>query len=175
MEPWRFLICRQSDYLRVLPRAKRLLRAPGYDSIHAQQRARKGRIAFFTGFAGRLDQRGAVYYIDPNFRWSHWKATTSFSAERNEENPIFSSQEEQGSFQIQRPIDRSMKDLFFLEYSFSEVNLTRILIPELVPPQDQHVRLSTLSANITRDTRDNALDEHKGVLRSLGWTLIRLS
>ena len=127
----------------------------------------KGESLSFTGFAGRLDQRGAVYYIDPNFRWSHWKATTSFSAERNEENPIFSSQEEQGSFQIQRPIDRSMKDLFFLEYSFSQVNLTRILIPELVPPQDQHVRLSTLSANITRDTRDNALDEHKGVLRSL--------
>lgn len=127
----------------------------------------KGESLSFTGFAGRLDQRGAVYYIDPNFRWSHWKATTSFSAERNEENPIFSSQEEQSSFQIQRPIDRSMKDLFFLEYSFSQVNLTRILIPELVPPQDQHVRLSTLSANITRDTRDNALDEHKGVLRSL--------
>ncbi len=127
----------------------------------------KGESLSFTGFAGRLDQRGAVYYIDPTFRWSHWKATTSFSAERNEENPIFSSQEEQGSFQIQRPIDRSMKDLFFLEYSFSQVNLTRILIPELVPPQDQHVRLSTLSANITRDTRDNALDEHRGVLRSL--------
>ena len=127
----------------------------------------KGESLSFTGFAGRLDQRGAVYYIDPNFRWSHWKATTSFSAERNEENPIFSSQEEQGSFQIQRPIDRSLNDLFFLQYSFSQVNLTRILIPGLVPSQDQHVRLSTLSANITRDTRDNALDEHKGVLRSL--------
>jgi outer membrane protein assembly factor BamA len=127
----------------------------------------KGESVSFTGFAGRLDQRGAVYYIDPNFRWSHWKATTSFSAERNEENPIFSSQEEQGSFQIQRPIDRSMKDLFFLQYRFSQVNLTRILIPELVPPKDQHVRLSGLSANLTRDSRDNALDEHSGVLRSL--------
>lgn len=37
----------------------------------------------------------------------------------------------------------------------------------LVPSNDQHVKLSTLSANITRDTRDNPLDEHKGMLDSL--------
>jgi outer membrane protein insertion porin family len=40
-------------------------------------------------------------------------------------------------------------------------------IPSLVPTEDQHVRLSTLAANITRDTRDNALDAHKGVLDSI--------
>ena len=34
-------------------------------------------------------------------------------------------------------------------------------------PADQHVRLSTLAANVTRDTRDNPLDEHKGVLDSV--------
>lgn len=33
-------------------------------------------------------------------------------------------------------------------------------------PQDQHVRLSTIAANFTRDTRDNALDAHKGLLDS---------
>ncbi|MGB8988068.1 MAG: BamA/TamA family outer membrane protein, partial [Candidatus Sulfotelmatobacter sp.] len=36
--------------------------------------------------------------------------------------------------------------------------------PSLVPPPDQHVRLSTHSANVTRDTRDNPLDEHRGML-----------
>jgi outer membrane protein assembly factor BamA len=36
-----------------------------------------------------------------------------------------------------------------------------------VLPEDQHVRLSTLAANLTRDTRDNVLDEHKGVLQTL--------
>jgi outer membrane protein assembly factor BamA len=127
----------------------------------------KGASLSFTGFAGRLDQRGAAYYIVPDFRWSPWRATTSVSAERNEENPIFSSQQELASTQLQRPVDKAKKDTLFLRYSFSQTNLTRILIPGLVLPQDDHVRLSTLAANFTRDTRDNPLDEHKGTLRSV--------
>lgn len=127
----------------------------------------KGESLSLTGFAGRLDQRGAVYYIDPNFRWSSWKATTSFSFERNEENPIFSSQEEQATLQFQHALDKDRKVIFFGQYGFSQVDLTRVLIPSLVPTQDQHVRLSTLTGNITRDTRDNPLDEHKGMLDSL--------
>jgi outer membrane protein insertion porin family len=127
----------------------------------------KGESLSFTGFAGRLDQSVKAYYIDPTFRWSPWTSTTSFSAERNEENPIFSSQEELGSLQLQRPLDKAKKDTLFLRYSFSQTDLTRVLIPALVPTVDQHVRLSTLAANVTRDTRDNALDEHKGMLDSL--------
>ncbi len=126
----------------------------------------KGASLSFTGFAGRLDQRGAAYYIVPDFRWSAWKATTSVSADRNEENPLFSSQQELASAQLQRPLDKAQKNTLFLRYSFSQTDLTRILIPDLVQAQDQHVRLSTLGANLTRDTRDNPLDEHKGVLES---------
>jgi outer membrane protein insertion porin family len=126
----------------------------------------KGASISFTGFAGRLDQRGAAYYIVPDFRWSAWKATTSVSADRNEENPLFSSQQELASTQLQRPLDNAQKDTLFLRYSFSQTDLTRVLIMDLVPTQDQHVRLSTLGANLTRDTRDNPLDEHKGVLES---------
>jgi len=102
----------------------------------------KGDSLSFTGFAGRLDQRGAAYYIVPDFFWSPWKATSSISFDNNEENPLF------------------------LRYSFTQTDLTRILIPDLVPTEDQHVRLSTLGVNLTRDTRDNPLDEHKGVLES---------
>jgi outer membrane protein insertion porin family len=124
----------------------------------------KGESLSMTAFAGRLDQRGAVYYIDPNFRWSPWRATVSTSVERNEENPIFSSQMELGSVQLQRAIDKAKKNIFFARYSYSKTDLTRILIPMLVPAEDQHIRLSTLAVNLTRDTRDNVLDEHKGVL-----------
>jgi outer membrane protein assembly factor BamA len=127
----------------------------------------KGDSLSFTGFAGRLDQRGAAYYIVPNFLWSRWKATTSASAERNEENPIFSAQEELASSQLQRSLDKANKDTLFLRYSFSQTDLTRIEIPALVSTRDQHVRLSTLAANVTRDSRDNPLDEHKGVLQSI--------
>ncbi|MGC2400557.1 MAG: POTRA domain-containing protein [Acidobacteriaceae bacterium] len=129
----------------------------------------KGESLSATFFAGRLDQRAAGYYIDPNFRWSSWAASISVLAERNEENPIYSSQVETGSYQLQRFIDRQKHDVFFMRYSFSQTDLTRVLIPDLVDPQDQHVRLSTIAANLTRDTRDNPLDAHKGV-----WDTIEL-
>lgn len=127
----------------------------------------KGESFSITGFAGRLDQRGAAYYIDPNFRWSSWKGTTSLSFERNEENPIFSSQQAQATLQFQHALDRKRRTTFFAQYGFSKVDLTRILIASLVPTEDQHVKLSTLTGNITRDTRDNPLDEHKGSFESL--------
>ncbi len=127
----------------------------------------KGESLSFTGFAGRLDQRVAAYYIDPVFRWTLWKATTSVSYEKNEENPLFSSQESQGSTQFQHPLGASGKTTVFAQYAYSKVDLTRILIAELVPARDQHVKLSTISGNITRDTRDNPIDEHNGMLDSL--------
>jgi outer membrane protein assembly factor BamA len=127
----------------------------------------KGESLSFTGFAGRLDQRVAAYYINPNLRWSNWKATTTISAESNQENPIYSSQVEVASYQIQRFLDKAKADTLFLRYSFSQTDLTRIEIPALVPTADQHVRLSTLAANVTRDTRDNPLDAHKGFLQSI--------
>ncbi|KAA6465044.1 hypothetical protein DYQ86_03575 [Acidobacteria bacterium AB60] len=127
----------------------------------------KGETLSLTGFAGRLDQRFAVFYIDPTFRWSPWKATPSLSYEKNEENPIYSSQQEQATFQIQRFINHDHTNTVFFRYGYSYTNLTHVLIQQLISPADQNVRLSTLSANFTRDTRDNPLDEHKGMLDSL--------
>jgi outer membrane protein insertion porin family len=127
----------------------------------------KGESLSTTGFAGRLDQRVAGYYIDPSFRWSQWGATSSVSYEKNEENPVYSSRVANGSEQFQRFIDAKKHDLVFLRYSFSQTDLTRILIPALVLPQDQHVRLSTIAGNLTRDTRDNPLDAHKGGLQTI--------
>ena len=121
----------------------------------------------FTAFAGRLDQRAALYYIDPTLRWSHWKATTGLSFETNQENPIYSSREEQGTFQMQRAIDREQKNILFFRYGYSHTSITHVLIDALVPERDRNIRLSTLSANLTRDTRDNPLDEHHGVLDSI--------
>src|SRR6185295_7060206 len=40
------------------------------------------------------------------------------------------------------------------------------LIPELVPREDLHTRLSTLAAVYIRDTRDNPLDAHQGLYNS---------
>ena len=127
----------------------------------------KGESLSATAFAGRLDQRAAGYYIDPSFRWSSWGSTISILAERDEENPVYSSQVENGSAQLQKFLDKKKQDVFFIRYSFSQTDLTRILIPELVLPQDQHVRLSTIAANVTHDSRDNPLDAHKGTLQTI--------
>jgi outer membrane protein insertion porin family len=127
----------------------------------------KGESLSITGFAGRLDQSFAVFYIDPSFRWSPWRATPSVSYEKNEKNPIFSSQQEQATFQVQRFIDRAHENSVFFRYGYSYTNLTHVLIEQLISPADQNVRLSTLSTNMTRDSRDNPLDEHRGVLHSL--------
>jgi outer membrane protein assembly factor BamA len=93
--------------------------------------------------------------------------TTSASYERNEQNPVFSSQQELASLQFQRFVDSAKHNTVFFRYSFSKTDLTRIEIPELIPKEDEHVRLSTLAASFTRDSRDNPLDEHKGVLQSI--------
>ena len=127
----------------------------------------KGESISVTGFGGRLDQRFAFFYINPFFRWTNWKATTSFSAEHNQENPVFSSQQELVAFQVQRYIDRSQRNTLFLRYQFSQTNLTDVIIEELVPKDDQNVQLSTFAVNMTRDTRDNPLDAHSGWLQSL--------
>jgi outer membrane protein assembly factor BamA len=70
-------------------------------------------------------------------------------------------------WQLQRPLNRNKTQNFFLRYTFNETNLTRLLIPELVPPSDQHVHLSTTSGLYIRDTRDSVLDAHKGILESI--------
>ena len=59
-------------------------------------------------------------------------------------------------------MDHAQTQNLFLRYSFSETGLTRLLIPELVSAENMHVRLSTLAASYVRDTRDNALDAHRG-------------
>jgi len=127
----------------------------------------KGETLSLTGFAGRLDQRGGAYYIDPNFRWSKWASTLALTVEHDGENPIFTSQQELASYQIQRPLDPAKTRILFLRYSFSQTDLTQIEIPALVLPEDRSVRLSTISTSFTRDTRDNILDAHRGILQSV--------
>ena len=49
-----------------------------------------------------------------------------------------------------------------LRYNLNITRISNLLIPELVPPNQLSVRLSTLSASILHDTRDNPLDAHRG-------------
>jgi outer membrane protein insertion porin family len=118
------------------------------------------------GLAGRLDQRGSFSYQDPHFRGGDWTSNFTVSGEHNAENPIFSLSEGESGFQLHRALDEKGTQNLFVRYSFRESILNRLLIPELIPQEDRHVRLSTLSSTYTRDTRDNALDAHRGIYQS---------
>jgi outer membrane protein assembly factor BamA len=120
----------------------------------------------FTGLAGRLDQNGSVLFTDPLFRWSSWTENISLVGEHNTENPIFNSRQGQIGYELRRPLDAKKTKTLSFRYSFNVTGLSNLLIPELVPPQDRHVRLSTLSSSYIRETRDSPLDAHKGIYQS---------
>ncbi|MGH9484938.1 MAG: BamA/OMP85 family outer membrane protein, partial [Terriglobales bacterium] len=118
------------------------------------------------GFAGRLDQRGSITFTDPHLFWTQYAGNLLLSGEHNSENPIFTARIGQIGYQLERPLNADRTTNLFLRYSFSQTGLSNLLIPDLVPARDRHIRLSTLSATYLRDTRDNALDAHKGILES---------
>lgn len=120
----------------------------------------------FSGLAGRLDQRALISFDEPHFRNTSWSSQLSLQGEHDGENPIFSSRIGQAGWQLQHALNPDKTDNLFLRYNFSETGITRLLIPDLIPPEDLHVRLSTLAASFIRDTRDNVVDAHKGIYES---------
>ena len=129
----------------------------------------RGRAESITigGLAARLDQRAAVSWASPAFWNSIWSSNLTLSAERSSENPIFTNRMVQGSYQFQRPLNAKKDRSLILRYSLRRTNLINLLIPELVTPEDRNERLSTFSASYIRDTRDHALDAHRGIYESI--------
>jgi outer membrane protein assembly factor BamA len=133
----------------------------------------RGRAESITvgGLASRLDQRASVTYTNPFFLFTNWISAISVSGEYDEQNPIFTARVAQAQWQLQRALNADKTNTFFIHYSFSETGITNLLIPELIPPSDLHTRLSTVAASFIRDTRDNALDAHKGIYGSAEFDL----
>ncbi|HEV2992441.1 MAG TPA: POTRA domain-containing protein [Candidatus Angelobacter sp.] len=118
-------------------------------------------------FGSRLDQRISGNWSNPSFWNSIWSSSLTLSGERTSENAIFTAQIGQAGLQFQRFVDAKKTETLFLRYTFRRTNLSHLLVPDLVTPEDRNERLSTLSASFIRDTRDNALDAHKGIYQSL--------
>lgn len=123
------------------------------------------------GLAARLDQRAAISWTNPSFWNSVWSTNFTTSAEHSSENPIFTEKLVQIGYQFQRSLDAKKTQTLFLRYSLRRTNLSNILIPDLVGPEDTRERLSTLSASYIRDTRDNQLDAHRGIYESVEFDL----
>jgi outer membrane protein insertion porin family len=110
----------------------------------------------------QLDQRAITTYAQPHFVGSQWSSLTSFSIERNTENPLFAASLGDLSFQVERLISRRTNTRVQFRYDFNKTYLSHLLVPELVLPQDQNVHLSTFSSTLIHDTRDQPLDAHHG-------------
>ena len=122
--------------------------------------------------AARLDQRASLTFTDPHFRGTDWESSFTTSGEHSTQNPIFSSRLAEAGYQFQHALDKDKTQSLFLRYNLRETGLTDLLIPDFVPASDRHVRLSTVSATYIRDTRDNALDAHKGIYESFEGDLV---
>jgi outer membrane protein insertion porin family len=121
--------------------------------------------------ASRLDQRAAFTYADPNLHGTTWSSLFSLSTERTTQNPIFTAVLEQSSFQVQAYLDRKHTQKVVTGYRFERTDLSNILIPELVLPKDQHVRVSGVYAQYIHDTRDKPLDAHSGIYQTFSFTI----
>jgi len=121
-----------------------------------------GETASASVLLSRLDQKAQTTYSQPHFQGSNWQSLTSFSVERNSENPLFTAGLGDVSFQVERLISRKSNTRLQVRYDFNKTVLSHLLVPDLVLSQDQHVLLSTFSGTLIRDTRDKPLDAHKG-------------
>ncbi len=119
----------------------------------------------------RLDQKALTSYNQPHFIGSNWQSLTSFSLQRNSENPLFTATLGDLSFQVERQISRKSNTRLQLRYDFNKTALSHLLVPDLVLDRDRSVRLSTLSATIIRDTRDKPLDAHRGMFSTVDFSL----
>lgn len=126
----------------------------------------KAQTATIGTILSRLDQRGFFTYADPHFHGTSWSSLLSASGERTSENPIYTAELGQASFQIQKSLDRRHTRNVILRYTFNRTDLYNILITGLVLPEDQHVRLSTFDAEYVRDSRDKPLDAHHGIYQT---------
>jgi outer membrane protein insertion porin family len=115
----------------------------------------------------RLDQLAVASYTVPHFRLSGWKSLFSSSIERTTENPIFEARLGEGSWQLEKPLNKAGTRRLQLRYRFRRTVLSNLVVPGLVLPEDQRLRLSTLSSTWIRDTRDKPLDAHQGFYQTL--------
>jgi outer membrane protein insertion porin family len=131
----------------------------------------RGETATASLLLSRLDQRALATYTLPHLEGSAWSALTSVSAERTTENPLFAADLGDASLQVERTIDRARVTRFQLRYDYNRTLLSALLVPQLVLPQDRNLRLSTFSATLIRDTRDQPLDAHRGRYETLNLAL----
>jgi len=135
-----------------------------YSRLNMRGRAETASVSLLASI---LDQKAAISYSDPHFADTNWKSLLSVSAERTTQNPLFTARLGQASFQISHALNSSGNKRLQFQYDYQRTTLTNLLILNFVPPEDQAIHLSTLSASFVNDTRDKPLDAHRGVFQTV--------
>ena len=115
----------------------------------------------------QLDQKALSSYTIPSLHRTKWNGLASLSFERTSENPLYTAQLEDGTFQVERVLKKQTNTRLQVRYNYNHTTLSELLVPELVLPQDRNVRLSSVSGSFIRDTRDNPLDAHGGTFTTV--------
>jgi hypothetical protein len=68
----------------------------------------------------RLDQRALATYSQPHFRASSWSSLFSASIERTTENPTFEARLAEGSWQLEKPLNKDKTRRIQLRYRFGQ-------------------------------------------------------
>jgi outer membrane protein insertion porin family len=117
----------------------------------------------------QFDQKALGSYTIPSFFRTKWHALGSISFERTAENPLFTAQLQDATFQLERVLKKQTNTRLQLRYNYNHTTLSDLLVPELVLPQDRDVWLSTFSGSFIRDTRDRPLDAHGGTFTTVNF------
>jgi outer membrane protein insertion porin family len=147
---------------KIIPSEKTFVSPRGSVEFTRRNLRGLGETGAISVLLARLDQRLIATYTDPHFRRSKWKSLFSLSGERTSENPLFTARLGDASWQVERIINRAKTTTAQFRYDYRQTNLSQVLVPQIVLPEDQHVRLSILSAALIHDTRDKPLDAHSG-------------
>jgi outer membrane protein assembly complex protein YaeT len=126
-----------------------------------------GHTVTLHGVYSTIDKSASLSYEQPKFLGSDTRTVTYSLVYDNEiDVRTFASKREEASVQLSQRLSKSMTALF--RYAYRKVSVNGVVIPTLLIPQLlQPVRLSMVSGNLVRDTRDNASNPHRGSLNSV--------
>jgi outer membrane protein insertion porin family len=132
----------------------------------------QGETAAISVLLARLNQQFLATYTNPSFRGSSWQELNSLSYQRTTENPLFEARLADASVEFLRNLNAKRTTQLQLRYDFNKTQLSNLLVPGLVLPSDQNVRLSYVSGTLIHDTRDKPLDAHHGVFQTLDLRIV---
>ncbi|MGA9529747.1 MAG: POTRA domain-containing protein [Terriglobales bacterium] len=157
----------QTGKYQIAPSQATFASPQGSIEINRRNMRGLGETASVSLLLDRLDQRMVTSYTQPHFIGSQWSSLSSFSLERNTENPLFAATLGDASFQLEHVLNRKKNTRLQIRYDFNKTYLSHLLVEQLVLPQDRDVHLSTFSGTFIRDTRDKPLDAHRGNFTTL--------